>query len=262
MKFKGKSFIAIVLTPETPSDAWFAELDRIISRTPGFFIDRPIILDVRGRKMPIEELEELLAGLAERSIRVMGIDGVSGTRLKPGMPPSFGGGRLASDVEVPDPQPGMSGDAEENEPEPTKAKGTQASARNGKNGKTEGASEEPIRVAAGPAPDGQSIVITEPVRSGQSVMHPAGDVTILGSVSSGAEVIAGGSIHVYGALRGRALAGVSGNDNARIFCTKLDAELVSINGLYQIADDFSGDVLSKAAQIRFENEKLIFEPLA
>ncbi|WP_153771116.1 septum site-determining protein MinC [Labrenzia sp. CE80] len=262
MKFKGKSFIAIVLTPETPSDAWFAELDRIISRTPGFFIDRPIILDVRGRKMPIEELEELLAGLAERSIRVMGIDGVSGTRLKPGMPPSFGGGRLASDVEVPDPQPGTPGDAEENEAEAPKAKGTQASARNGKNGKAEGASDEPIRVATGPTPDGQSIVITEPVRSGQSVMHPAGDITILGSVSSGAEVIAGGSIHVYGALRGRALAGVSGNDNARIFCTKLDAELVSINGLYQIADDFSGDVLSKAAQIRFENEKLIFEPLA
>ncbi|MEP0235908.1 septum site-determining protein MinC [Roseibium sp.] len=259
MKFKGKSFIAIVLTPETPSDAWFAELDRIISRTPGFFIDRPIILDVRGRKMPIDELQDLLAGLAERSIQVMGIDGVAGTRLKPGMPPSFGGGRLASDVEVPEPQPEASGGSEEGEPETPKTKGAKAPARKGK---SEGSSDQPIRVATGPVPDSQSIVITEPVRSGQSVMHPAGDVTILGSVSSGAEVIAGGSIHVYGALRGRALAGVSGNDNARIFCSKLDAELVSINGLYQIADDFSGDVLSKAAQIRFENEKLIFEPLA
>ncbi|WP_417684992.1 septum site-determining protein MinC [Roseibium sp.] len=245
MKFKGKSFIAIVLKPEIPAEDWFAELDRIISRSPGFFIDRPIILDVRGTKMPIEDLEVLLAGLNERSIRVMGIDGIAGTRLKPGMPPSFGGGRLTADVEVPEPV-----GAADTQPKPAAAK-TEPEATI--------TSDD---VAEAPVPrDGQSIVISEPVRSGQSVMHPEGDVTILGSVSSGAEVIAGGSIHVYGALRGRALAGVAGDDNARIFCTKLDAELVSINGLYQIADDFTGDVLNKPAQIRFENEKLIFEPL-
>ena len=76
MKFKGKSFIAIVLSPEPPFADWFREIDRIIERSPGFFIDRPIILDVRGTKIPIEELEQLLAELAERSIRVMGIDGL------------------------------------------------------------------------------------------------------------------------------------------------------------------------------------------
>ncbi|WP_299811770.1 septum site-determining protein MinC [uncultured Roseibium sp.] len=273
MKFKGKSFIAIVLTPEPPFPDWFKEIDRIIARSPGFFIDRPIILDVRGSKIPIDELEELLAGLTERSVRVMGIDGVAGTRLKPGMPPSFSGGRLASDVDVPDP----SGEADK------KSNGTSETVSGGKtsakgdgkpekpgseapktNGKSKGdGGETDSDTLSGPTglADGSSIVITEPVRSGQSILHPDGDVTVIGSVSSGAEIIAGGSIHVYGALRGRALAGVSGKDSARIFCSKLDAELVSINGLYKVADDFDGTLRNAPAQIRFENETLVFEEL-
>jgi septum site-determining protein MinC len=75
------------------------------------------------------------------------------------------------------------------------------------------------------------------VRSGQSIAFEHGDITILGSVASGAEVVAGGSIHVYGALRGRAIAGLSGNAPARIFCRKLHAELVAIGGVYQTAED-------------------------
>ncbi|WP_421982027.1 septum site-determining protein MinC [Roseibium sp.] len=266
MKFKGKSFIAIVLAPEQPFDSWFAELDRIIERSPGFFIDRPIILDVRGSNIPIEDLEQVLAGLAERSIRVMGIDGISGTRLKEGMPPSFGGGRLTTDVDVPEPaaQAGKADEAaERNNP--------QVKEKNGPSGDAPGASEanghsfaksldELERESA--RQGDSSIVISDHVRSGQSILHPDGDVTVIGSVSSGAEIIAGGSIHIYGALRGRALAGVAGKDNARIFCTKLDAELVSINGLYKVADDFDGTLRNSPAQIRFENETLVFEGLS
>ena len=69
------------------------------------------------------------------------------------------------------------------------------------------------------------MVIDKPVRSGQSIYFPDGDITVLGSVSSGAEVIAGGSIHVYGALRGRAVAGATGDGNARIVCRRYHAEL-------------------------------------
>ncbi|MEE4010493.1 septum site-determining protein MinC [Roseibium sp. FZY0029] len=277
MKFKGKSFIAIVLSPEPPFADWFREIDRIIERSPGFFIDRPIILDVRGTKIPIEELEQLLAQLGDRSIRVMGIDGVAGTRLKPGMPPSFSGGRLASDVDVPTPAnaPAEASDG----PEAKQADASDAdSATKGASGKAKKASStakaktskangdsapETDAWEASPASiaSGSSIVITEPVRSGQSILHPEGDVTVIGSVSSGAEIIAGGSIHVYGALRGRALAGVSGKDSARIFCSKLDAELVSINGLYKVADDFDTALRNAPAQIRFENETLVFEEL-
>jgi septum site-determining protein MinC len=277
MKFKGKSFIAIVLSPEPPYQDWFKEIDRIIARTPGFFIDRPIVLDVRGTKIPIEELETVLEGLSARSIRVFGIDGISGTRLRPGMPPSFGGGRLTADVEIPE-------TAAAEAPE-TAAAATAEIAAQKTAGKTDTSnkaakSDQPtadpaVKTAEKPAArkadrkhravpeaNGSSIVITEHVRSGQSILHPDGDVTIVGSVSSGAEIIAGGSIHVYGALRGRALAGVSGRDGARIFCSKLDAELVSINGLYKVADDFEPALRDAPAQIRFENESLVFEQLS
>jgi septum site-determining protein MinC len=263
MKFKGKSFIAIVLSPEPPFTEWFQEIDRIIERSPGFFIDRPIILDVRGSKIPIDDLEEVLAKLSERSIRVMGIDGVAGTRLKAGMPPSFSGGRLTSDVDVP--TPAANGEAAANDDAEPTASTTDPSGKvspeakprvkkaNGRNA--------PALAAPNSVASGSSIVITEPVRSGQSILHPDGDVTVIGSVSSGAEIIAGGSIHIYGALRGRALAGVAGKDSARIFCSKLDAELVSINGLYKVADDFDGSLRNAPAQIRFENETLVFEEL-
>ncbi|MTH99882.1 septum site-determining protein MinC [Roseibium sp. RKSG952] len=269
MKFKGKSFIAIVLTPDEPYETWFAEIDRIISRSPGFFIDRPIILDVRGKKIPIEDLEAVLKGMSERNIRVMGIDGIAGTRLKPGMPPSFSGGRLASDVEVPDaPETGQKSngvtkpaknDASEQVASKT-ARKTKA-ARAAVKEEPEAAGDADAIKAQASSTEVQSILISEPVRSGQSIMHPTGDVTVVGSVSSGAEIIAGGSIHVYGTLRGRALAGVSGNEAARIFCSKLDAELVSINGLYKVADDFDENILNAAAQIRFEDENLVFEKL-
>lgn len=264
MKFKGKSFIAIVLAPEPPYEAWFGELDRIIARTPGFFIDRPIVLDVRGTKIPIEDLEHLLSGLAERSVRVMGIDGVAGTRLKPGMPPSFGGGRLTAVVDVPEVAAGQ----DDNDAEASERKSNVAASEPKKPKKTREEGSAAAKKSSAPnatlVPDpasSKSIVITEPVRSGQSILHPDGDVTVIGSVSSGAEVIAGGSIHIYGALRGRALAGVAGKDGARIFCSRLDAELVSINGLYKIAEDFDTGLRNEPAQIRFENETLVFEQL-
>lgn len=238
MRFKGRSFIAIVLTPERPFEAWFAEIDRIISRSPGFFLDRPIILDARGSAMSINELESVLSGIKERSIQVMGIEGISSSRLKIGMPPSISGGKATKDVEAPDDGSAPGADAEK---------------------PTSGAQPETIPESAS---SGRAMLITEPVRSGQSIMNAEGDVTVVGSVGSGAEIIAGGSIHIYGALRGRALAGVSGNERARIFCSKLDAELVAINGMYKVADDFDRNHLQAAMQIRLEQDSLIFEKLA
>ena len=82
-----------------------------------------------------------------------------------------------------------------------------------------------------------SLLIATSVRSGQTVIFPNGDVTVLGSVASGSEIVAGGSIHVYGALRGRALAGSNGDKRARIFCRKNEAELLAINGYYRTAEE-------------------------
>lgn len=93
-----------------------------------------------------------------------------------------------------------------------------------------------------------SLLLESPVRSGQTVIFPEGDVTILGSVGSGAEVVAGGSIHIYGALRGRAMAGVNGHTSARIYCQKIEAELLAIDGFYQTADDIDAALRGRPAQ--------------
>jgi septum site-determining protein MinC len=99
-----------------------------------------------------------------------------------------------------------------------------------------------------------SLVVDEHIRSGQSVVFTEGDVTVLGSVGSGAEIIAGGSIHVYGALRGRAMAGASGNPRARIFCNKIEAELLAIDGFYMTADEIEGGLRSRPAQAWLEGD--------
>jgi septum site-determining protein MinC len=93
-----------------------------------------------------------------------------------------------------------------------------------------------------------SLLLESPVRSGQAVIFPEGDVTILGSVGSGAEIVAGGSIHVYGALRGRAMAGVNGHTSARIYCQKIEAELLAIDGFYQTAEDIDEALRGRPAQ--------------
>jgi septum site-determining protein MinC len=104
-------------------------------------------------------------------------------------------------------------------------------------------------------------VIDKPLRSGQQV-YAKGDLVVLGLVSYGAEVIAEGNIHIYAPLRGRALAGVHGNHGARIFCTCLEPELISIAGIYRTTETPLGpDVLGKSVQIRLADEKLIIEPL-
>ncbi|WP_375457531.1 septum site-determining protein MinC [uncultured Methylobacterium sp.] len=98
-------------------------------------------------------------------------------------------------------------------------------------------------------PASTSITIEGSVRSGQTVVHPTGDVTVMGSVSSGAEILAGGSIHVYGALRGRAIAGAARNPRARIYCRKFQPELLGIDRLVRTAEDIGTQLHGKPAQI-------------
>ena len=98
-------------------------------------------------------------------------------------------------------------------------------------------------------PVSTSITIEGSVRSGQTVVHPTGDVTVMGSVSSGAEILAGGSIHIYGALRGRAIAGAARNPRARIYCRKFQPELLGIDRLVRTAEDIGTQLQGKPAQI-------------
>ena len=110
-------------------------------------------------------------------------------------------------------------------------------------------------------PEETSLVVAEPVRSGQSIVFPKGDVTIIGSVASGAEVLAGGSVHVYGTLRGRAIAGAVGTSNARIFCRRFEAELVSIDGFYKTADQMDPTLRGRSVEVSLVGDAIVIAPL-
>jgi septum site-determining protein MinC len=107
-----------------------------------------------------------------------------------------------------------------------------------------------------------TMVIDRPLRSGQQVYARDADLIVLGLVSHGAEVIADGHIHVYGALRGRAIAGAKGRTDARIFAHSLEAELLAVAGTFRTSEKpLPADVLAKPAQVRLDGERLVFEPL-
>jgi septum site-determining protein MinC len=103
-------------------------------------------------------------------------------------------------------------------------------------------------------------LITHPVRSGQRV-YSKGDLIILAQVNAGAEVLAIGNIHIYASLRGRALAGIQGNTESRIFCTDLQAELISIAGNYQVQDNLDANMSNKSVQIFLQEKALIIKEL-
>jgi septum site-determining protein MinC len=240
IRLKGRSFLALTLTPELPFEDWLARLDDLAARSAGFFLRRPVVLDVEGLAIDRDELRALVAQLGSRNVRVMGIEGARASQLAADLPPPMSDGRPASDFEAP----------ETGEPTGDSATGDSAEVSE---------SAAPVlRQAAGPVP---SLVVSEPVRSGQSIFFPEGDVTIVGSVASGAEVVAGGSIHVYGTLRGRAMAGTMGNAAARIFCRRLEAELIAIDGFYKTAEDLDPELLGKGVQVWLAGDALNAETL-
>ena len=202
--------------PEEPVAEWLAHLDGLAARSPGFFANRPVILDVSHLPHDRESLQALIADLFGRGIRVMGLEGADPAILGPDLPPVLSGGNPTGQLEIP---------ADKLKPYSKEAS------------------------AGRPA----SLLVESPVRSGQSICFPEGDVTILGSVSSGAEVIAGGSIHIYGALRGRAVAGSAGDPKARIYCRKLEAELLMIDGSFRTDDEVQPDLRGRPVQAWLDN---------
>jgi septum site-determining protein MinC len=244
IRIKGRSFLAVVLSPDLPLDQWLERLDDLAARSAGFFLDRPVVLDVSELSIKKAELKQLIDDLAARKVRIMGIEGARPSQLTPEMPPAMKGGKPASDVEVTAQEPETEAEAE---------------------------AEADVAAVVSPAPQRheapqvraipQSLTIDEPVRSGQSIIFPEGDITIVGSVASGAEVIAGGSIHIYGTLRGRAMAGSIGNSNARIFCRRLEAELIAIDGIYKMAEDMDSSLRGHAVQLSLEGETIMADVL-
>jgi septum site-determining protein MinC len=213
IKVRGRSFMALVLAPEPPVEGWLDALDAQIARSPSFFEGRPVVLDLAALPREQPDVAGLLQGLSKRGVRIIGTEGAhpSWQGLEAWAPLHANTTRPARAVEVPD--------------ERTRAPAAQAAQQ-----------------------ETNALLIDQPVRSGQSVVFDKGDVTIVGSVASGAEVIAGGSIHIYGTLRGRAIAGLTGNNRARIFCNRLEAELLAIDGVYQTADDMNATLRGRPVQ--------------
>lgn len=256
IRIKGRSFLAVVLSPDLPVDNWLERLDDLASRSAGFFLGRPVVLDVAELAISRDELKALIAELSSRNVSIMGLEGARPSMVERGMPPILKGGRPVSDVDVPKVEP-------ESPPADEKKKTGKATKASGKNDEIE-ETDSPQAIITAPQARSvvQSLLLREPVRSGQSVIFTEGDVTVIGSVASGAEIIAGGSIHIYGALRGRAMAGSVGNASARIFCRKMEAELLAIDGIYKMAEDMPPELLGKPVQLWLEDDVIKAEKMA
>jgi septum site-determining protein MinC len=215
IRFRARSFVAFALAPEAPLGEWLRGLDRWTENSPGFFTGRPVLLDLNILKPKASEIAALVSQLAERGIRVYAIEANGIDTLGPNLPPLVRGSKPAQTDE----------------------------------GKSKPASPSEARRPA----EASSLIIQTPIRSGQSIFHPDGDVIVLGSVGSGSEIIAAGSIHVYGTLRGRAFAGANGNAQARIFCRKNEAELLAVDGWYRTADDMDPTSRGRPVQSFLEN---------
>ena len=218
MRLRGRSYVAVVFCPAVPIVGWLEEIDATLARSPGFFVGKPIVLDLSAVDLSQSAIAHLVTSLEGRNIRVLGIEGVDEAHLTTTMPPLLTGGRHCV--------------IEANKPKAPEAK-----------------------------PKPNSLLLESPVRSGQSIIFPEGDVTVLGSVGSGAEIVAGGSIHVYGTLRGRAMAGVNGNSAARIYCQKIEAELLAIDGYYQTSEQIDDTLRNRPAQAWLQGDVMKITPL-
>jgi septum site-determining protein MinC len=225
MRLIGRSYMAFVLAPDAPIIEWLARVDAWLERSPGFFSERSVVLDVANVRLSRSGMRHLIANLLERGVRVMGLEGADPSELGPELPPLLQSGRVS----------GAANEIDLN-PSPEAA------------------------VAAAPRQPA-SLLVDQPVRSGQTIYFPDGDVSVLGSVGSGAEIVAGGSIHIYGTLRGRAMAGSTGDGRARIFCQKIEAELLAINGYYKTADEIEESLRGRPTQARLDGNMLAITAL-
>lgn len=225
VRLRGRSYVAFVFAPSVPIVDWLSEIDETLARSPGFFVGKPVVLDLSAVDISRPAISHLLLSLEKRNIRVLGIEGVASTSLASNMPPLLSGGRSCAVAQPIQENGGARGEAKHEAAPPT------------------------------------SLLLDSPVRSGQSIIFPEGDVTVVGSVSSGAEIVAGGSIHIYGTLRGRAMAGINGNSAARIYCQKIEAELLAIDGFYRTAEEFDAALRNRPAQAWLEGETLRITPL-
>jgi septum site-determining protein MinC len=239
----------------TDLDAMRAELTRRFEATPEFFANDVVAVDVRrlaeNERVPLAEIAQLLESVRMRPVGVVA-ELQQSWAAQSALPLLEARDRRGAVAKSADEDTASTPAADSATATETATPGASAAAS-----AEPAAAAEPVRLAT----SSQTMVVEKPLRSGQRI-YAKGDLVVLGLVSYGAEVIAEGNIHIYAPLRGRALAGVQGNHDARIFCTCLEPELISIAGIYRTTENpLPADVLGKPVQIWLEEEKLMIEPL-
>ncbi len=256
LQVRGRSFTAIVIRMRNRADTdFFASLDKLMRQSPRFFLDVPLVVDlVEAEDIQSKaEFVKLARELRARRLHPLGI--MNGTPDQGVAARGAGfltlqGGRATDDFQeapkrvvsppAPVPAPDTSADETPRLPEPK--------------------ATAPEKAGTGES-GSSTVLILEPVRSGQRIVAERGDLIVVASVSPGAELVAKGSIHVYGALRGRAMAGSTGDVAARIFCQSLEAELVAIADKYLTWEEMEKAALRLPTQISLQNGELAIETI-
>lgn len=207
------------------------ELTEKVGAASAFFEGSPVVLDIEGVGLPVDGLEQLVAIVSQLGMCFVGIKG--GDSVK----------KLAKSLDC---AYFSSGKVKSAAPAAPVLPDTPA----------QKVPEAPPKESAV-----KTRTVTTPVRSGQQV-YSEGDLLVLAPVSAGAELLAVGNIYIYGPMRGRALAGVKGDESARIFCMSQEAELVSIAGHFMIDENLKQSHWKVATHIHFDGDALKVEPIA
>ncbi|TCZ66826.1 septum site-determining protein MinC [Roseicella aquatilis] len=248
-RLRAGNFNLLVLRLLDPRpDAVLPALGDQFRRAPGFLRFAPIVIGLADLEAAPEEVDfrGLVAGLRALEIVPVGTTGGSPqmrqAAIAAGLPPLRAVGGRDSETEVAAPGAAPA--------DPAAAAPMPAPA--------------PPPVAAGPQFQGSgrnAMLVSEPVRSGQRIYAEGADLIVTATVNPGAEVIADGNIHVYGALRGRAIAGAQNDSEARIFAMNFDPELIAIAGYYAVREGLGGAPIGRPVQVRLEGEEMRFGPL-
>ena len=227
-ELKGTTFtISVLHLSDGNPDRIRQLLEAKVAQAPQFFNCAPLVLNVE-RLSEIPDFEQLRELVESEDFVLVGITGARDETMKTAAKAAGLAVMVSGKSRKADPEPAAPA------PDPVEA----------------------APVAPVQAPMEPSKVHVGPVRSGQQIYAAGTSLVVLGSVSPGAEGIADDSIHIYGALRGRAIAGAKGNPLARIYCQQLQAELLSIAGTFQLSDALPAGLIQEPVHIRLDNEQL------
>lgn len=233
IEFKGRMATLNVIRIKDADPAVIREqIQDKVNQAPEFFRQLPILVDLD--EAPDIDVSAVTAICKENKLTLLGLLG--------GNPDLE---ERAQAIELPVLPPSMFGNDRRSAPANAEQKPAQETEQ-----------KQQVQVAEPLSSSTSSLLIKQPVRSGQQIYARGGDLVVLASVGAGAEVLADGHIHVYGPMRGRALAGVQGDTEARIFCHSLEAELVSVAGSYILHDDLPSELVGQPVQVSMVNDQL------